>query len=137
MKKGIILMAITIFMNVLAIAQDLKDGNGDLLATIDSLGVIKDMNGSLIGSITSEGEIKDFSGITIGEIDGNNFKDINNALIGSINASDEILDMNNDKIGRVQNGLKVYDVAGALLGEASSTVGAKKLAAYFIFYFNH
>ena len=44
--------------------------------------------------------------------------------------------MNNDKIGSVQTGLKVYDTGGAIIGEASSFVDAKKLAAYFFFFFN-
>jgi hypothetical protein len=136
MKKGIILTITALVMSVMIHAQEIKDGNGDILSTIDELGIIKDVNDQMIGKFMINGEVRDGNDDLLGKIEGNQFKDMNGDVLGSISASGEIFDINNMRIGDVSNQTMINDIDGQEILIASSSIDEKRLVAYLFFFFN-
>ena len=133
-KKMVFTLAILFTVN--SYGQNITDANGDLMASINSSGMIKDGASQPLGEFSSNGEVKNAIGDVIGSIDGNQFKDPTGLVLGTIDANNNVFDMNNDKIGAIQNGLTVVDVNNDTIGTTSATIDSKKLAAYFFFFFN-
>lgn len=137
MKKGITLTILVLVVNVMLYAQNLSDGNGSLIATIDTAGIVKDANNIQVGQFMPNGEIKGEEGSIIGKIEGNQFKDEDNDLMGSINSAGEVMDLSNVKIGEIPNSTTIKGAIGETIGTASSAIDKKWLAGYYFFYFKN
>lgn len=135
-QKLLIITALILMMTTLS-AQEIRDGNNDPIATIDSVGIIKDLNNDQIGQFMTNGEIHDMNGDVVGEIDGNHFKDMNNAIIGSLNSSDEVFDGGNMKLGTLDNGITFNDLSEQAIISSDSTIDNKWLVAYYFFFLNN
>lgn len=135
-KKLFLFIAVIMALSTTS-AQSIIDANGDTIATINAMGVILDSENLPYGEINSTGDVKNAIGETIGHIDGNTFKDLVGTTKGRIDASGNIYDLNDAQIGLIQFDLMVIDANNHLIGRSSAPMDAKKLAAFFFFYFNN
>lgn len=131
-----ILLVLAVFVTINSYGQNLIDANGDVIATIDSVGSVFDGAGSAIGEFAVNGDVNDGQGTKIGSIINNEFRDGSGAVIGTMDTNSNVFDMNGSQIGSIQAGLLVIDANNHVMGRASAPIDTKYLASYFFYFFN-
>lgn len=132
--KTFLIATIILFTNNIK-AQEIIDANGDIIATMNSSGILVDGVNQPLGEFSTNGDVKNGEGQIIGSIVGNDFKDAAGLILGSIDVNNNVHDMNNSVVGVIQAEVMVIDANNHVLGRSSAPIDSKKLAAYFFFFF--
>lgn len=134
--RSVLLMGV-LFFSTSTFTQNIIGAKGNILAHINSSGVIKDTNDKTIGKFSENGEIQNAIGETIGSVTETTCFDLEGNILGKSavdNNSISILDEQDREMAKIVLGTDVVLEDESLLFKSATAINKMHLIAYLFFF---